>query len=632
MSLSPAGRSRSPGITTEQLSQLHRRSVLLLQIARSLFEFGPEEDKVEALAKKVIRHATHFLSCDRGSLFILDKETNILKSAVFDTAPTTPQEGKFKDHKFSVPLGTGIVGHVAKTGKPLNIPDAYVDPHFNPQIDKATGYTTRSILCVPILNGSTVLGVLNLLNKYEAESPLAAGTSPDFQRASNSESESLSMRTRIYVPFSDSDLDHAEAFAVYCGLALDKALLIDRVIKSEKKLSIVLDIMSYHATASDSDVEAFYDGALPPLGPVSQINFVDGLVHIRSEHGFHWAMESPELGHTIMEIGFDPHAYTDQQLVGANLRMIKDMGFVELYDIDVKSLVRFLLSLAKNYRKPKDVPYHNFRHATAVAHGIFILTMCFNLRRYLTDVEILAMILACMCHDVDHRGTNNQFQRQAKTIFGQFYHNSPMEEHHANHALTILAAQEHRFLTKMASSDYEQLLTIMKRTIIQTDLAIYFKNRSVLESLLKDGSLNIEYDEAHRDLFRGVIMTSVDLTAMYKPFGAAVHIADFVYAEFFMQGDQERKMGLPISANVVDRNNEKEIPKMQRGFFEFIVEPAYVMLSHSIKESLPLLEAVRENKRRWTEWAERGITYKIGGMEEQLKAEGLLPVPSSSGH
>ncbi|KAJ3339059.1 Dual 3',5'-cyclic-AMP and -GMP phosphodiesterase 11A [Gonapodya sp. JEL0774] len=236
-----------------------------------------------------------------------------------------------------------------------------------------------------------------------------------------------------------------------------------------------------------------------------------------------------------------------------------------------------------------------------------------------------------MCHDVDHRGTNNQFQRQAKTIFGQFYHNSPMEEHHANHALTILAAQEHRFLGSMAAEDYEQLLTIMKRTIIQTDLAIYFKNRTILEALLKEGSLNIDTDETHRDLFRGVIMTSVDLTAMYKPFGAAVHIADFVYAEFFMQGDQERKMGLPISANVVDRNNEKEIPKMQKGFFEFIVEPAYVMLSQCITEAKVLLDAVRENKRRWTEWNDRGIVYKIGGMDDQLRAEGLIPAVST-GH
>ncbi|KAJ3339058.1 hypothetical protein HDU93_008644 [Gonapodya sp. JEL0774] len=364
---SPAIRTaRTSGVNIEQLSQLHRRSILLLQIARSLFEFGPEEDKVDALARKVIRHATHFLSCDRGSLFILDKETNILKSAVFDTAPTTPQEGKFKDHKFSVPVGVGIVGHVAATGKPLNIPNAYADPHFNSQIDKATGYTTHSILCVPILNGTTVLGVLNLLNKFEAkgqglaEHLSSASPYPSSQaRGSSAAGNTIVVRpsspdgSRYWVPFTDADLDHAEAFAVYCGLALDKALLIDRVIKSEKRLSIVLDIMSYHATATDSDVDSFYDGSLPPLGPVSQISIEDGLVRIKNEFGFHWAWEGPELGHELLEIGFDPHAFSDTQLVGANLRMMKDMGFVEMFDVDVKALVKFLLSLAKNYRKPK---------------------------------------------------------------------------------------------------------------------------------------------------------------------------------------------------------------------------------------------------------------------------------------
>ena len=64
------------------------------------------------------------------------------------------------------PNTAGIAGAVFTTGKPINIPYAYADLRFNPAFDKQTGYFTRSILCVPIVNkdGKTI-GVTQVLNK-----------------------------------------------------------------------------------------------------------------------------------------------------------------------------------------------------------------------------------------------------------------------------------------------------------------------------------------------------------------------------------------------------------------------------------------------------------------------------------
>ena len=65
-----------------------------------------------------------------------------------------------------MPLASGIAGRVATTGEPLNIPDAYAEPLFNKAVDEATGYRTRSILCMPISeSGGRVFAVMQLLNK-----------------------------------------------------------------------------------------------------------------------------------------------------------------------------------------------------------------------------------------------------------------------------------------------------------------------------------------------------------------------------------------------------------------------------------------------------------------------------------
>lgn len=61
------------------------------------------------------------------------------------------------------PADKGLAGYVVKTGEPLNIPDAYNDPRFNPDIDKETGYRTKTILCMPI---KTIIRKLSELFRF----------------------------------------------------------------------------------------------------------------------------------------------------------------------------------------------------------------------------------------------------------------------------------------------------------------------------------------------------------------------------------------------------------------------------------------------------------------------------------
>ncbi len=64
-----------------------------------------------------------------------------------------------------LPLDRGIAGHVARTGRILNIRDAQSHALFYRNIDQATGFTTRNILCFPIKDEKKVIGVAELCNK-----------------------------------------------------------------------------------------------------------------------------------------------------------------------------------------------------------------------------------------------------------------------------------------------------------------------------------------------------------------------------------------------------------------------------------------------------------------------------------
>jgi dual 3',5'-cyclic-AMP and -GMP phosphodiesterase 11 len=108
------------------------------------------------------------------------KSSKFLISVVFDAKSKSSHNSSFvedsvaaafsgrdEDEQIRIPYGVGIAGYVAATKQVLNIEDAYLDARFNPAIDQRTGYKTKSIMCLPILdeNGECI-AVAEAINKY----------------------------------------------------------------------------------------------------------------------------------------------------------------------------------------------------------------------------------------------------------------------------------------------------------------------------------------------------------------------------------------------------------------------------------------------------------------------------------
>ena len=102
------------------------------------------------------------LNVQRASLFLVDRKTD---SLLLRVAEDLPEDGEIR-----IPIGTGIAGAVAQSGQAIRIDDAYSDPRFNPEVDRQSGFKTRSILCLPIMNRSgKVFAVSQLLNRKDGK-------------------------------------------------------------------------------------------------------------------------------------------------------------------------------------------------------------------------------------------------------------------------------------------------------------------------------------------------------------------------------------------------------------------------------------------------------------------------------
>jgi putative methionine-R-sulfoxide reductase with GAF domain len=114
------------------------------------------EEALEAFTRKL----RQLSNADRASLFLIEDGEAVLK--------VSEDLGELGEVR--VPVGKGLAGTVALTGESIRIDDAYQDPRFNREVDRRTGYRTRSVMCLPVIDHEgRVFAVAQLLNRRDGQ-------------------------------------------------------------------------------------------------------------------------------------------------------------------------------------------------------------------------------------------------------------------------------------------------------------------------------------------------------------------------------------------------------------------------------------------------------------------------------
>ena len=111
---------------------------------------------LEEVLTRLLRRVYSTIEVEDGSILLVEEPSGDLVSQVV--------LGKVSD-SFRVPKGQGIAGKVAETGVPMIVNNAQDDSRHFKKIDQKTGFVTKSILCVPLLNHKKIIGVLEVFNK-----------------------------------------------------------------------------------------------------------------------------------------------------------------------------------------------------------------------------------------------------------------------------------------------------------------------------------------------------------------------------------------------------------------------------------------------------------------------------------
>ena len=159
----------------------------------------------------------------------------------------------------------------------------------------------------------------------------------------------------------------------------------------------------------------------------------------------------------------------------------------ENMEIPNQVIANFVLTVRNNYR---NLPYHNWHHAVTVCHAMFCILNrnkdVFNL------IERFSFLIACLCHDIDHRSMSNQFLKLIDHPMVKLYQNSYMEHHHIQLTLDILSRKNHDLLQSCSNKEKDTISGLIRDCIIATDLASYFENQVYLDGLLAKNEIDLK--------------------------------------------------------------------------------------------------------------------------------------------
>ena len=192
------GRRAEASLSKERIDQRQR----LLHVGQLI----TSEMNLDSLFPLIMEQSNRIMKTERSSVFLYDAKSHELWSL----AATD-----IKRNEIRTSTTYGIGGWVFQNQKPAIVNDCYSDHRFNPKVDKETGFHTKNLLCVPLINRKReCIGMLQVLNKREGD-------------------------------FNAGDLELLTSMSHYVTIALENSMLYEELKSMNKAKERVIDHLSH---------------------------------------------------------------------------------------------------------------------------------------------------------------------------------------------------------------------------------------------------------------------------------------------------------------------------------------------------------------------------------------------------
>lgn len=280
--------------------------------------------------------------------------------------------------------------------------------------------------------------------------------------------------------------------------------------------------------------------------------------------------------------------------------------------INVNKLDMFLKQISHGYNK--NVPYHNSKHAADVAQTVAVFLLNSNAESVAKTnaKDLISIISASLAHDIGHPGTNNGFQMNSYSEIALVYNDqSVLENFHTATFFKLSRRPDCNIYDNFSNYDYISLRKRIISLILSTDMSQHAKILGVFKNKVQNYLMNKANSDSYLDFIPkdsqtvfddqqqilDYLIHTADLAHNSKRFKISYKWSNLLMEEFWLQGDKEKEMGLPVSF-LCDRTTA-DIPKSQIGFIKGIITPMFEVLVNLFPTLSFMMDEIEKNVEEW---------------------------------
>ncbi len=291
---------------------------------------------------------------------------------------------------------------------------------------------------------------------------------------------------------------------------------------------------------------------------------------------------------------FDPFVESELALLYSIPTMFEAFELFTRFKIDRKVFENFLVDVRATYNANA---YHNFRHAFDVTQTVFAMLTTFDAAALVTHVEILGLLLAAICHDLDHPGLNNAYQvRVGSDLALRYNDRSVLENYHGYVASVLLKKPKNDFLASLDDEQRRAVRAVMTTAILGTDVSDHFEFLSRFRDVMSSRPNGLDRGTADdRLLAVQMLLKAADISNVCKPWRVARKWGDVLMDEFFAQGDREKSENL-VPAVFMDRTKTTSA-KVSINFIDYVAGVLFTEFAIMLPAAGVVLQLMASNRR-----------------------------------
>ena len=312
-----------------------------------------------------------------------------------------------------------------------------------------------------------------------------------------------------------------------------------------------------------------------------------------------------------------------KEIVGYN-KVLPIMGKVILdaFGLDTPDIIStaklepFLESISNQYLET--TLYHNSLHGADVTQSVTLYFLNSNAEEVCKSLvlDLLGIIISALGHDLGHPGYTNPFHINSSSELAITYNDaSCLENFHTSMLFRTIRNPKTDIFEKLSVINYKTIRKRMIGNILATDMANHGKIMTVIKSRISinkaenkqrfellSGNENTKFEE-QQSLF-DFLLHSADLAHNTKLFNISLKWVELLSEEFWLQGDKEKSLNLPVSF-LCDRESYN-VPQSQVGFIKGFIIPTFECLIDIFPTLKYTLDNAKTNLNRWQKLVNKG--------------------------